>query len=190
MVPDALHLITKTHLVTFTIAEIGWYAEHVNANDSATMGVHPRWFQACLLFLLGTTEETVHQGFTQIEAANKELSIAVTGGHTAVTNAVTRLVVIGDRHGLVDKDRLVTASGARPGDLVVMTKTVGSEGTRILVVEKVADLRPYLDESLLQKAVRLRHTPGIAVVKEALRAADHGASAIHDPTEGGVAMGL
>ncbi len=184
------YLITKTDPVTFASEEIGWYAVHVNANDVATMGARPRWFQACLLFPPGTTEETVRQVFVQIDAASKELGIAVTGGHTEVTSAVTQPVVIGDMHGVVDKDRLVTSSGARPGDLVVMTKTAGIEGTSILAAEKATELRSHLDESLRQEAVRLRHAPGISVVKEALLAVEYGTTAMHDPTEGGIAMGL
>ncbi|MBI3801708.1 MAG: hypothetical protein HY268_32665 [Deltaproteobacteria bacterium] len=184
------YLITKTDPVTFATEEVGWYAVHVNANDVATMGARPCWFQACLLFPPGITEEAVRRVFAQIDAASKELGIAVTGGHTEVTNAVTQPVVIGDMHGVVDKDRLVTSGGARPDDVVVMTKTAGIEGTSILAAEKAAALRPHLDESLRQEALLLRRVPGISVVKEALLAADHGATALHDPTEGGIAMGL
>jgi hydrogenase maturation factor len=186
----AQYLITKTDPVTFATEEVGWYAVHVNANDVATMGARPCWFQACLLFPPDTTEDAARQVFAQIDAACKELGIAVTGGHTEVTNAVTRPVVIGDMHGVVEKGRLVTSSGARPGDLVVMTKTAGIEGASILAAEKAAELRPHLAETLRQEALRLRHTPGISVVKEALLAAEYGATAMHDPTEGGVAMGL
>jgi hydrogenase maturation factor len=93
-------------------------------------------------------------------------------------------------HGIVAKEKLVTSAGAHPGDLVVMTKTAGIEGTSILVAEKATELASHLDEALLQEAVHLRHTPGISVVKEALLAADHGVTAMHDPTEGGIAMGL
>jgi hydrogenase maturation factor len=184
------YLITKTDPVTFATEEIGWYAVHVNANDVATMGARPCWFQACLLFPPETTEDAARQVFAQIDVACKELSIALTGGHTEVTNAVTQPVVIGDMHGVVEKDRLVTSGGAHPGDLVIMTKSAGLEGASILAAEKVADLRLHLDEALRQEALRLRHTPGISVVKEALLAAEHGVTAMHDPTEGGVAMGL
>jgi hydrogenase maturation factor len=184
------YLITKTDPVTFTAEDVGWYAVHVNANDVATMGARPVWFQACLLFPQGATEDNVRQVFLQIDAACKELGIAVTGGHTEVTNAVTRPVVIGDMHGVVAKDRLVTSGGARPGDLVVMTKTAGIEGTGILAIEKAIELRSHLDTALLQEALGLRHTLGISVVKEALLAAAYGTTAMHDPTEGGIAMGL
>lgn len=184
------YLITKTDPVTFATEEIGWYAVHVNANDIATMGARPRWLQTCLLFPPGATEAVVRRVFAQIDAAAQALGIAVTGGHSEVTPAVNQPVVIGDMHGLVAKDRLVTSGGARPGDLVVMTKSAGLEGTSILAAEKADALRSRFDESLRQAALRLRHTPGISVVKEALAAADHGATAMHDPTEGGIAMGL
>ncbi|MGE0683628.1 MAG: AIR synthase family protein [Candidatus Binatia bacterium] len=184
------YLITKTDPVTFATEEIGWYAVHVNANDIATMGARPRWLQTCILFPPGTTEATVRRVFSQIDVAAQELGIAVTGGHSEVTPAVSQPVVIGNMHGLVAKDRLITSSGARPGDLVVMTKSAGIEGTSILAAEKADALRSWLDDSLLQEALGLRHTPGISVVKEALVAADYGATAMHDPTEGGIAMGL
>ena len=164
------YLVTKTDPVTFTSEEIGWYAVHINANDVATMGARPLWFQACLLFPPASTADQVRQVFAQIDATSRALGIAVTGGHTEVTNAVSQPVVVGDMHGVVAKDRLVTSGGAHPGDLVIMTKTAGIEGTSILAAEKATDLRPHLDESLLQAALALRHTPGISVVKEALLA--------------------
>jgi len=184
------YLLTKTDPVTFATEEIGWYAVHVNANDIATMGAQPRWFQACLLFPPHTTEETVGRIFSQIDAAAKDLGIAVTGGHTEVTAAVSQIIVVGDMHGLVAKNRLITSSGARPGDLVVMTKSAGIEGTSVLAAEKADILRSSLGELLRQEALNLRRNPGISVVKEALLAAAHGVTAMHDPTEGGIAMGL
>ncbi len=184
------YLITKTDPVTFTAEEVGWYAVHANANDVATMGARPLWFQACLLFPPYAEETPVRQVFAQIDTACQHLGIAVTGGHTEVTNAVTRPVVVGDMHGLVAKDRLVTSSGAQPGDLVVLTKTAGLEGTSILAVEKAEELRGHLSEAELRHAAQLRYVPGISVVQEALLAAEYGVTAMHDPTEGGVAMGL
>jgi len=182
------YLVTKTDPVTFTSKEIGWYAVNINANDVAVMGAKPLWFQASLLFPVGTGEDTVREVFTQIDAACKDLGIAVTGGHTEVTAAVNQPVVVGDMHGLVEKDRLVTSSGARPEDVVVMTKAAGIEGTGILAEEKREELIGKVSETLLTEACSLHQS--ISVVREALLAAEYGATAMHDPTEGGVAMGL
>jgi hydrogenase maturation factor len=184
------YLVTKTDPVTFTSKEIGWYAVNINANDVAVMGAKPLWFQACLLFPVGTVENTVREVFAQIDAACKELDIAVTGGHTEVTAAVSQPVVVGDMHGLVEKNQLVTSSGAQSGDIVALTKAVGIEGTGILAAEKREELKDKIPQVLLTEACALRKTPGISVVREALVAAQYGVTAMHDPTEGGVAMGL
>jgi hydrogenase maturation factor len=71
-----------------------------------------------------------------------------------------------------------------------MTKSAGIEGTSVLAAEKADILRSHIGELLRQEALNLRRNPGISVVKEALLAAAHGATAMHDPTEGGIAMGL
>ena len=186
----AQYLVVKTDPVTFTADNVGWYAVHVNANDIATMGARPAWFQTCLLFPPDTAEEMVRNVFQQIDQTSRELGIAVTGGHTEVTRAVSQPVVIGNMFGTVAKDRLVTSDGAQLADLIVMTKTAGIEGTSVLATEKAAELQAHLEPALWQEAQSLGKRFGISVVKEALIAAEHGATAMHDPTEGGIAMGL
>jgi hydrogenase maturation factor len=47
-----------------------------------------------------------------------------------------------------------------------------------------------LDEETLSRAKNLIHDPGISIIKEAGIAARLGATALHDPTEGGLATGL
>ena len=184
------YLVVKTDPVTFTADDVGWYAVHINANDVATMGAKPAWFQACLLFPPDTSEHSVRQVFAQIDSTCRDLGISVTGGHTEVTAAVSQPVVVGNMTGVVAKDRLVTTQGVRAGDLVVMTKTAGLEGTGIVFAERRKELENILASELQDEARHLRTTWGISIVKEALLAAQHGATAMHDPTEGGVAMGL
>lgn len=184
------YLVVTTDPVTFTTDNVGWYAVHINANDVATMGAKPAWFQACLLFPPDTSERSVRQVFAQIDSTCRDLGISITGGHTEVTTAVSQPVVVGNMTGVVAKDRLVTTQGVRAGDLVVMTKTAGLEGTSIVFAEKRKELENILASELQDEAQHIRATWGISIVKEALLAAQHGATAMHDPTEGGVAMGL
>ncbi len=184
------YLVVKTDPVTFTAEDLGWYAVHINANDVATMGAQPAWFQTCLLFPPDTPEESVRRVFAQIDSTCRDLGITVTGGHTEVTASVTQPVVVGNMTGVVAKDRLVTTAGVRAGDFVIMTKTAGLEGTSILIAEKQKELESVLSQELQNEARQIRETWGISIVTEALLAARHGATAMHDPTEGGVAMGL
>jgi hydrogenase maturation factor len=183
-------LVLKSDPVTFTAGRIGWYAVQVNANDVAVMGGRPSWFQPTILVPPGTPAGTVMAIARDVDRACRALGIAVTGGHTEVTDAVTRPVVAGDMQGLLVGSRIVTAGGARPGDRLLMTEAAGIEGTAILAHERVRELSRALPPSLVRAARRLRARPGISVVPDAVLAARHGASAMHDPTEGGIRAGL
>jgi hydrogenase maturation factor len=185
-----LRLVLKSDPVTFTATEIGWYAVQVNANDVAVMGARPCWFQPTILLPPGSSATRVRGIMREIDAACRGLGIAVTGGHTEVTDAVTRPIVAGDMQGLLVGPRIIGAAGARAGDLVLMTKAAGLEGTAILAAERATALARHLPRSVLRSARRFRHRPGISVVREAMIAAELGASAMHDPTEGGVRAAL
>jgi hydrogenase maturation factor len=154
------------------------------------MGARPCWFQPTILVPPGTRASWVLGIAREMHQACRALGIAITGGHTEVTDAVTRPVVAGDMQGLLIGVRPVTAAGARPGDALLLTKTAGLEGTAILAVERASELRRSMSAALVRAARHLREAPGISVVAEARIASRHGASAMHDPTEGGVRAAL
>jgi len=184
------YLVLKSDPVTFTSKEIGWYAVHVNANDIAVMGARPRWFQTTLIVPPGTTAATVRAIIRDVDRAARALRISVTGGHTEVSSAVKQPILAGDMQGLVRPTELVTSAGARPGDVLILTKSAGIEGTSILARERSAIARRVLGRRGQALAARFHHRPGISVVGEALLTARAGATAMHDPTEGGIATGL
>jgi hydrogenase maturation factor len=183
-------VVLKSDPVTFTASRIGWYAVQVNANDVAVMGGRPRWFQPTILVPPRTRSAVVLSIAREIDAACRRLGVAVTGGHTEVTDAVTRPVVTGDMQGLLVAPRAITAGGARPGDLVLLTKGAAIEGTAILSNERPRELRRALPTAVIRSGQRLRQRPGISVVSDAAIAARHGVSAMHDPTEGGIRAAL
>ncbi|HEY7654604.1 MAG TPA: AIR synthase family protein [Methylomirabilota bacterium] len=184
------YLILKSDPVTFTVEEVGWYAVHVNANDVAVMGARPAWFQSTIIVPPRTAPGVVRQIFRDIDRSARGLGIAVTGGHTEISPAVKQPIVAGDMQGLVRRDGLVTAAGAQVGDLVIMTKWAGIEGTSIIARRLAGEARKALGDRGRREAARFNHRPGISVVTEALLAARAGATAMHDPTEGGVAAAL
>jgi hydrogenase maturation factor len=71
-----------------------------------------------------------------------------------------------------------------------MTKAAGLEGTAILATERADALARHIPRSVVRSARGFRRRPGISVVREAMIAARLGASAMHDPTEGGVRAAL
>ncbi|MBI5033859.1 MAG: AIR synthase family protein [Chloroflexi bacterium] len=187
------YLVAKTDPITFATDDIGWYAVNVNANDIACMGAHPQWFLASVLLPEGRTDwgmaETI---VAQIVEACAALRIAFVGGHTEITYGLDRPLVIGAMLGQVAKDKLVTSRGAHIGDMVFLTKSIPLEGTALIAREKETELsqRGCSDE-VLSRAKKFLRDPGISVLREALIVADAGlTTAMHDPTEGGLATGL
>jgi hydrogenase maturation factor len=186
-------LVATADPITFTTDDLGWYALHVNANDIVVRGAAPRWFLATLLLPEGRTDEAgVRAIFDQLAEACAALEVALVGGHTEVTHGIDRPIVAGTMLGEVAKDRLVTTSGARVGDAIVLTKGVPLEGAAIIAREKEAALRARgVPAATIRRARNFLRTPGISVRPEAEIACELATvHAMHDPTEGGVATAL
>ncbi len=185
-------LTVKTDPVTFASDLIGWYTVNVNANDIAAMGVRPRWFLATILLPEGSTEQEAENIFDQVLQACNALDISLVGGHTEITHGLKRPIIAGCMLGEADNNRVITTSGAKPGDDIVLTKGLAIEGISVLGREAGQRLLAAgLAEDLIQRAADYLYSPGISVIKEALIAVKTAnISAMHDPTEGGLATGL
>jgi hydrogenase maturation factor len=182
-------LVASTDPITGSIEDVGWLSVHVNANDIATFGVAPRWFFASIMLPSGSATTDIGRIMEQIDDASKSLGIAVAGGHTEITGGTDRPIVAGFMLGVTREGQYVTSAGARPGDSIIITKTIGLEGTAILAAEGAEVLSPRVGKRVLEDARQLREE--ISVVKEGLAAFQTGfVTAMHDPTEGGFAGGL
>jgi hydrogenase maturation factor len=127
--------------------------------------------------------------FTAVRQACSELGVYLVGGHTEVTPAVNRPIVIGHMLGAAETGDLVTSSGFGPGDVLLQIRPAPIEGAAVLARE-TADRLERVGPSTLEAARRALDSPGISVVEPALLAVELGARALHDPTEGGLAGGL
>lgn len=187
------YLVVKTDPITFATEEIGAYAVNINANDIACMGAHPKWFLVSVLLPAGRADAAMAEAiFNQITGACSRLGIALVGGHTEITHDLTRPIVAGMMLGEVEKNRLVTTRGIRVGDVICLTKGIPLEGTALIAREKAEALGAHgFAPDWSARARGLLDVPGISIVREALLAADAGlVTAMHDPTEGGLATGL
>ena len=182
-------LVVATDPITFTTADAARLAVLVNANDVAVCGARPRWFLSVVLVPPGTGEGVVRDLFTALQGALAELGAALVGGHTEVTPAVNRPVVIGQMIGLVETGAIVTTAGFGPGDVVLQVRPAPIEGAAVLSRE-LADRLSELDARVLAEAQAALDRPGVSLVEPALLATELGAKALHDPTEGGLSVGL
>ncbi len=185
-------LLLKTDPITFVAEDIGLYALHINANDIAVMGGRPRWFLATILLPEGrTTLKDAERVFRQISRAAEDVGVTLCGGHTEVTPAVNTTVVVGQMIGEVERRGLVSSQGARPGDSLIVTKAVPVEALSILAREKAEEIEKLVSRTTITRWKRFVKRPGIGVIRDvevAMRVTRP--HAMHDPTEGGLSMGL
>ena len=168
---------------------LGWLAVHVSANDVATRGVQPCWFNSIILLPKNSTTDLIEKICTQMDKAARQLDVAIIGGHCEVTPGIDHPIVTGCAIGVAEDGKYVSSSGARIGDSIILTKGTGIEGTAILASDRRAELLRVFDENFVANAENFFKK--ISVVKDALTAFNvGGVSAMHDPTEGGVAGGL
>ena len=185
-------LIVKTDPVTFLSDDLGYYLVNVNANDLAAMGGEPKWFLASLLFPHGATGRAeIEAVFRGIREACDEIPVSFCGGHTEVTDAVTRVVACGAMLGRPMGGRSFQAPLARAGDSIVLTKGVSVEGTSIIARTRAAEVRAEWGDGFLARCRNFIREPGMGVLAEARIASRlAGVHAMHDPTEGGLATAL
>jgi hydrogenase maturation factor len=182
-------LISAMDPITGAEERIGWIAVNINANDIATFGVRPSFFSSCILLTECSTQKTIQKICNQINNAAERIGLTVIGGHTEVTPDLNRPIIVGCAMGITEPTRYVTSNGAKIGDKIILTKGAGIEGTAILATEKYNQLKEKVSEDLIKSARGFYNM--ISIVDEAVTAFEvGGVTAMHDPTEGGIAGGI
>ncbi|MEW6325059.1 MAG: thiamine-phosphate kinase, partial [Nitrospirota bacterium] len=112
-------------------AQLGWRAGAVTLSDIGAMGGTPRYLLASLGLAPRTAVTTVVHFYRGLRALAGRYRVQVIGGDlSAAPGFHAAMTAVGE----VDPARAVTRSGARPGDLLMVTGTLGdaSAGWRIL----------------------------------------------------------
>ncbi|MCL7416338.1 MAG: AIR synthase family protein [Halalkalicoccus sp.] len=172
-------LVVNTDPVSLAAERIGEIGIHVACNDVAASGGEPRWLTAAIFL---PDEALLDPVASQLDTAAREAGVAIVGGHTEYAPERDRPLLALTCLGLADE--YVPTGGANPGDTLILTKGAGIEGTAILAT----DFRESMDlpEGLLERGEALFSE--LSVLPEA-RLLREDASAMHDPTEGGLIDG-
>lgn len=176
--------VLSTDPITGSVHEIGRLAVHITANDLATAGADPIGLMLTVLLPPDTEEAVLRSLMKEIMEECKTLDLAVMGGHTEVTAAVTQPLVSVTGVGKVKKGHLISTGGVKPGQEIIMTKYAGLEGTGIIAAEKEEELLTRYPASFLEEAKEMLNM--ISVVEDARIARRFSVSAMHDVTEGGI----
>ena len=176
--------VISTDPITGTVRDVGMLAIQITANDLASSGAEPVGVMLTVLLPEEITEEDIREMMRQVEEACARFHIQVMGGHTEVTRAVTQPVISVTGVGKVREDRLVSTAGAKPGQDILVTKWIGIEGTSIIAKEKEEELLGRFSAAFVDTAKGFDRY--LSVLPESAIAVEHGVSAMHDVTEGGI----
>lgn len=151
-------------------ADIGWKSLAVNLSDLAAMGATPAW--ALLALTLPKAEAEVTQrfidgfaeGFAQLAQPHR---LALVGGDTT-SGPLTISVAV---HGFVPPGKALTRAGAKVGDVVLVTGTLGDAAAGLYLLQHSSRVeagdarREYLIERLNRPMPRL--AAGVALRERA-----------------------
>ncbi len=173
------YLIVSADPITGVEKGIGSYAVKVSANDVATSGNRPEFIESVVLLPEDADAADVMRTAREMHVAAKEIGVSIVGGHTEVTPGLGRPIIVVTAFAHVKG--FVSAGGAKSGDLIMMTRSAGLEGT-VALVEGAKGLIP---KSLARRAEK--YAQRLSVIDEAVSAYETGfVHAMHDCTEGGV----
>ena len=192
-------MVTSSDPITAGGTESGTLAIHVSCNDIAACGVRPSGILIVIIAPPSVTEEDIKMTVDQASREAQALGVDIVGGHTEVSDAVNKMIVVSTAFGLVRKGGCVPLGKAMPGDSLIMTKTAGIEGSFIAANEHKDKLSGKVSEDDIKEALSYKRL--ISVVKEgaacgSLRAEPakvredgfvlSAVNLMHDVTEGGV----
>ena len=140
-------LVGGVHFPAATDPEsIGHKALAVNLSDLAAMGAEPAW--ATLALTLPRPDEVWLEGFSRgLSRLAERYNVQLVGGDT------TRgpLSITLQAHGFVPPDAALRRAGARPGDLVYVTGTLGDAGLALRVLREGITLPEGHKEYLMHR---------------------------------------
>lgn len=106
----------------FTPADVGWKALAVNLSDLAAMGARPLWALVALGVPAGTAPARLAGVARGLGACARRFGIAVIGGNVTRAPALSLTVTV---VGSARAGRALRRKGARPGDAVLVSGTLG-----------------------------------------------------------------
>ena len=160
--------VLSTDPITAAASDIGRLAMHISCNDIASNGVEPLAIMLAILLPPETTEEEIEEIMRQAGEVSEALGVEIVGGHTEITSAVNKPVVVSTALGRALKGGLEAGRGTKPGDWILVTKQAGLEGTGIIAREREAELAALLSQQELTEAKAMLEQ--ISVVREGILA--------------------
>jgi hydrogenase expression/formation protein HypE len=164
--------------IFFPGGDIGRLAVSGTTNDVAMMGARPVALSDAIVVEEGFPTADLRRIIDSMNTAAKEIDVAVVGGDFKVMprGKLDQIVISTCCVGVTRRGRVILDSGARPGDKVVFTGSIGDHGIALLAVREGLGFETRLESDI---------APIWKTVEAALKVG--GLTAMKDPTRGGVA---
>jgi thiamine-monophosphate kinase len=137
---------------TMTPWQIGWMAAAVNFSDIAAMGGQPLGLLAALGYPQNMSLEDAGEIARGMRDCAEFCETSVIGGDV---DSHEELTITGTALGRVSREELLTRKGARPGDLICVTATLGGAGAALEAYLKNMDVDNDFMKPLLEPVPRI-----------------------------------
>lgn len=181
-----LVMATDAHVVSplfFPGGDVGCLSVHGTINDVAMCGARPLYLTASFILEEGFPLAELKRIVESMAAASREAGVPVVTGDTKVVEKGKGDGVFISTTGLgvVPKGVDVGGANARPGDLILLSGTVGEHGVAVLSQRESLEF-----ETTITSDTAALHT----LVAAMLEAAPGKVRVLRDPTRGGLATTL
>ena len=178
---ERLAFATDSYVVKprrFPGGSIGHLAVHGTVNDLAVCGARPQWLSAAFVIEEGLTVEDLRGVVQDMAEAASAAGVTVVTGDTKVVDsgAADGLYITTAGVGVVPAGRRLSPELVRPGDVVLVSGTLGDHGVAVMLARGDLDLEADVQSD----------TAPLNGLVEALLAAAPATRWLRDPTRGGV----
>ena len=170
------------HPIVFPGGDIGRLAISGTVNDLAMMGATEVLGLTCALVIEeGFSRETLVRIQASLRDTAREAHAPVVTGDTKVMGRGELDGILLNTTGVALTNRVVTDSGLRPGDIIIVTGTVGDHGFAVMSARHGLALEGNLASDV---------APLNGLIREVLAAAGADVVAMKDPTRGGLSSSV
>jgi hydrogenase expression/formation protein HypE len=180
-----LAFTTDAFVVTpifFPGGDIGRLAINGTVNDLAMSGARPLYIAAAFILEEGLATEDLRRVVLSMRAAAMEAGVQLVTGDTKVVERgkADKVFITTTGIGLIERAVTISANGARPGDKVILSGTIGDHGMAIMSRRENLEFEGAIESD----------TAALHTLVSAMLEASPEIHCLRDPTRGGVATTL